>query len=83
MGGGVIPLGVWLDPEGDLGADNTATRDSTLHSDQSGMPLDPGVSGTIRELEQLVNFAPTLAAASLFVFSHRNLYLKIIVNVVE
>ena len=51
MGGGVIPLGVWLDPEGDLGADNTATRDSTLHSDQSGMPADPGVSGTIRELD--------------------------------
>jgi hypothetical protein len=49
MGGGVIPLGVWLDPEGILGADNTATRDSTLDPDQAGLPADPGVSGEIRE----------------------------------
>jgi hypothetical protein len=49
MGGGVIPLGVWLDPEGDLGEDNTATRDSTLHSDQTYSPMDPPVPGEIRE----------------------------------
>jgi len=49
MGGGVIPLGVWLDPEGDLGVGNTATRDSTLDSDQAGLPADPSVSGDIRE----------------------------------
>jgi hypothetical protein len=49
MGGGVIPLGVWLDPEGDLGPDNTATRDSTLHPDQTYSPLDPPAPGEIRE----------------------------------
>jgi hypothetical protein len=49
MGGGVIPLGVWLDPEGVIGEGNTATRDSTLHSDQTAMPSDPSVSGDIRE----------------------------------
>lgn len=49
MGGGVIPLGVWLDPEGELGADNTASRGSTLHPDQTYSPLDPPVPGEIRE----------------------------------
>jgi len=49
MGGGVIPLGVWLDPDGDLGDGNTATRDSTLHADQTGLPSDPSMSGETRE----------------------------------